>query len=166
MPELVIRVSYGDVNAEFTGKDADEVLHALNSFLISMIPELELARKLHVSYTLRDMADMFGEYIKLTPEGPRVMVQDSRMSDKQLIALQLVAARIAYELGRSERDGMAVQEIEQATALKPKSISSRLSELAKQNVVERRSGNRSAYYRITTYGIGWLSKELVARAHA
>jgi hypothetical protein len=28
------------------------------------------------------------------------MVQDPRMSDKQLIALQLVAARIAYELGK------------------------------------------------------------------
>ena len=91
------------------------------------------------------------------------MVQDPRMSDKQLIALQLVAARTAYELGKAERDGMTIQEIEQATALKPKSISSRLSELAKQNAVERRSGNRSVYYRITAYGIAWLSKELVAR---
>ncbi|MGB9733277.1 MAG: winged helix-turn-helix domain-containing protein [Conexivisphaera sp.] len=164
MPELTVHVSYGDINADFTGKDADEVLHALNSFLVSMIPELELARKLHLSYTLRDLAEMFGEYVKLTPEGPRVVVQDPRMSDKQLIALQLVAARIAYELGRSERDGMVVQEIEQATALKPKSISSRLSELTKQNIVERRGENRTIYYRITTYGIGWLSKELAARA--
>jgi hypothetical protein len=48
------------------------------------------------------------------------MVQDPRMSDKQLIALQLVAARIAYELGKAERDGMTIQEMEQATALKPK----------------------------------------------
>ncbi|MFP3136704.1 MAG: winged helix-turn-helix domain-containing protein [Nitrososphaeria archaeon] len=164
MPELRIHVSYGEVSAEFTGKDADEVLHALNSFLISIVPELELAKKLHVNYALRDLAEMFGDYVKLTPEGPRVMVQDPRMSDKQLIALQLVAARIAYELGKAERDGMTIQEIEQATALKPKSISSRLSELAKQNAVERRGENRSVYYRITTYGIAWLSKELAARA--
>ncbi len=163
MPELVVRVVYGDISAEFTGKDADEVLHALNSFLVSVIPELELAKKLHKSFTLRDLAEMFGDYVKLTPEGPRVMVQDPKMSDKQLIALQLVAARIAYELGRAERDGMIVQEIEQATALKPKSISSRLSELAKQNVVERRVENRTVYYRITTYGIEWLSRELASR---
>ncbi|MGC8555652.1 MAG: hypothetical protein ACP5NG_01365 [Conexivisphaera sp.] len=166
MPELRIHVSYGDVSAEFTGKDADEVLHALNSFLMSLVPELELAKRLHMSYTLRDLAEMFGDYVKLTPEGPRVVIQDPRMSDKQLIALQLVAARIAYELGRSERDGMTLQEIEQATALKSKSISSRLSELAKQGAVERRSENRSAYYRITTYGIGWLAKELAAHVRA
>ena len=160
VPGLKVRVEYNGVVADFSGKDADEVLHAIYGFLAGIIPELELAKKLHLRYTLRDLAEMFGDYIKVTPEGPRVMPPDVKLSDKQIIALHLIAVRVAYELGKTDSDRVTLQEIEKATALNPKSISSRLSELVKMNYVERVSENRTTLYRITTQGINWLAKVL------
>lgn len=160
MPGLKVHVEYDGIVADFSGKDTGEVLHAFNSFLVGILPEMELARKLHLSYTLRDLAELFGNFIKITPEGPRVIPPGVKLSDKQVIALQLVAMRVAYELGKADRDHMALQEIEQATALNPKSISSRLSELVKSNNVERKQENRTTMYRITTQGINWLSQVL------
>jgi predicted transcriptional regulator len=164
MPVLRVRIEYDGLKADFTGRDADEIIRAINSFLVNVIPELELARKLHLNFTLRDLADLFGDYIKITPEGPRVVLSGAKISDKQIIALQLVAAKVAYQVGKSDHESLTLQELERLTALNPKSISSRLSELVKLGYVERRTEKGSPTYRITTHGISWLSKVLRRRS--
>ena len=55
---------------------------------------------------------------------------------------------------------MGVGEIEGATGLYPKTISSRLSELTKSANVERVESDQGGKYRITTVGTSRLGEQL------
>jgi predicted transcriptional regulator len=79
-----------------------------------------------------------------------------------MVALQLVAARIAKDLGRLSDDAMQVAEMHAATALNPKSISSRISEMVKAGHVAR-DEKEQGKYRITTAGIHWLNSTIAKK---
>ncbi len=149
-------ITYKDTRVEFKGRP-NIVLESLHRFLSKHIPNLDLAEKIFLDYSLPEMIDIFSEYIKLTPEGPSVIAKN--IPDKNIIALHLVAYKIAKLLGKSEYDHLTAQELQRVSNLKPKTISSRLSELVKMRCVEKEVSNGSKY-RITTYGIHWLAEEL------
>ncbi len=121
---------------------------------------MDLARAISLNHSLNDMTLTFKEYVKITPEGPRVWTQDRRLSDRDTILLQLVASRIASLSGKAQTDAMSVGEIEAATGLYPKTISSRLSELTKSALVERLGTDAGGKYRITTMGVSRLGDQL------
>jgi hypothetical protein len=158
MDEVHAIISYKDTTVEFKGKP-DAVLESLYRFLMKQVPNLDLADKISLDYSLPEMIDIFSDYIKLTPEGPNVIVK-KKIPDKHIIALYLVAYRIAKLLDRIDDDKLASNELQKLTNLKPKTISSRLSELVKMRVVEKLSSN-GIRYGITTYGIHWLAEELL-----
>ena len=56
-----------------------------------------------MNFSTKDLVDKFKDYVKITPEGPRVWNQERKLSDKELVGLQLVAQRIASET----RDGVS-----------------------------------------------------------
>ena len=107
-------------------------------------------------------------FIKITAEGPRIILDPGetgikKVSDKQMVALQLVASRIVKDLGKTEIDGMSLSQIQFATTLNPKSVSSRLSELVKSGHVLRnntKDGVDTMLFTITTSGIHWLKSVL------
>ncbi|MER3601512.1 MAG: hypothetical protein C4339_02210 [Nitrososphaerota archaeon] len=162
--ELVI----GEVRTRFRGP-AERLMSFLLEFAAKYVPQLQLASKLCLSYSLAELAEKFGDYVKITPEGPRVMA-DERLSDKAQVALQLLAQRIAKELGRAPTDALQVKEICQLTGLKEKSVSSRLSEMSLEQHVERVKEGKAVKYRLATLGIKWLEeyirKQLKAPAPA
>jgi hypothetical protein len=159
---LAVVVSYGAVRVEFTGSP-DVVFRSLHEFISKEIPNIDLAKSISVNYSLNDLIQMFKDYIRFTEEGPRVWVQDRKLSDKDVIALQLVAAKAAMLSGRSKHDDMNVLELQAATSLLAKTIGSRLSELNKSGAVDRLEGEGTGRYRITTTGVhrlhGQLSKK-------
>jgi len=148
-------LSYGELKAEFSGTP-EAVLQSINEFVVKQIPSLDLAKKIHVNYSTQDLIRMFSSHVKITPEGPRVWSEGHKLSDKDMVALQLVASRIGFESGRTPNRALSVSEIQSFTNLNPKSASSRLSELAKAGYVERETSDQGARYRITTQGIHWL----------
>jgi len=149
---LSVSVSYGDVKVDFAGPP-DMVMRSLHEFVAKVIPEVDLAKAISANYSLNDILQMFKDYVRITPEGPRVWSQDKKLSDRDVILLQLVAARASSLSGRGGSDAMAVSEIQEATGLYPKTISSRLSELTKQTMVERIDSEGGGKYRISTVGI-------------
>jgi hypothetical protein len=91
-----------------------------------------------------------------------------KWSLKQIIALHLVASRIANGLGITQEDeGLQIYEIEYATQANSKSVNSRLSEMIKSGYVikdlkfDSTAGGveekPSTIYTITTTGIHWLN---------
>jgi DNA-binding HxlR family transcriptional regulator len=89
-----------------------------------------------------------------------------KFSDKQIVALQLVASRIAKGLGKIDDDRLRMSDLQSTTGLKSKSISSRLSELVKIGYVQRdvvRNEGELPAYRITTAGISWLNSIFAKR---
>ncbi len=157
--DLSISVSYGDSKTEFSGSP-EVVMRSLHEFVSKVIHNMDLARVISVNYSLNDLIQLFKEYVRVTPEGPRVWTQDKKLSDRDVIMLQLVAARIASLSGKTATDAMSVGEIEAATGLYPKTISSRLSELTKLANVERVDSEQGGKYRITTVGTNRLGEQL------
>lgn len=163
-----VTISIGDIRVQFNGS-ADSVITSVISFLTKQIPSLELANRISLNYTIADLIESYSDIIKITPEGPRIIpILDEvrKLSDRQIVALQLVASRIAKGLGKTEDDRLHMSDLQSATGLKSKSISSRLSELVKVGYVQRdvvRNGGELPAYRITTAGISWLNSVLTRR---
>ncbi|MDA4131931.1 MAG: hypothetical protein OK454_02220 [Thaumarchaeota archaeon] len=157
--QLSVSVSYGDVKVEFSGSP-DVVFRSLHEFIAKEIPNIDLAKSISVNYSLNDLVQMFKDYIRFTEEGPRVWVQDRKLSDKDVVLLQLVAAKAANLSGKGGKEDMSVSELEVATSLYAKTIGSRLSELNKVGAVERRDSEGTGRYKVTTTGVHWLHTQL------
>jgi len=157
--ELSVSVSYGESRVEFSGSP-EVVMRSLHEFVSKVIPNMDLARTISVNYSLNDLIQLYKDYVRVTPEGPRVWTQDRKLSDRDVIMLQLVAARIASLSAKAASDSMSVGEIQAATGLYPKTISSRLSELTKSANVERVESDQGGKYRITTVGTSRLGEQL------
>lgn len=158
-------MTYGETKVEFSGSP-EVVTRSLLEFVSKVVPNMDLARVISVNYSLNDLIQMFREYVRVTPEGPRVWTQDKKLSDRDVIMLQLVAARIASLSGKTVGDTMGVGDIETATGLYPKTISSRLSELTKSAYVERVDSEQGGKYRITTVGTNRLGEQLSKKFRA
>jgi len=155
-------VAVGDVKVQFSGS-AESVMASVMSFLSKQVPTMDLAKRISLNYAAQELVEAYSHLIKITPEGPRVIPDsDVRLSDKDTVALQLVAARIAKDLGRVQDDAMQVSEMHAATALNPKSISSRISEMVKAGYVAR-DEKEPGKYRITTAGIHWLNSTIAIK---
>jgi DNA-binding transcriptional ArsR family regulator len=157
--ELSVSVSYGETKVEFSGSP-EVVMRSLHEFVSKVVPNMDLARTITVNYSLNDLIQMFKDQVRITAEGPRVWTQDKKLSDRDVILLQLVAVRIASLSGKVPVDAMSVGEIEAATGLNPKTISSRLSELTKSAQVERVDSQGGGKYRIATIGVNRLGEQL------
>jgi predicted transcriptional regulator len=155
-------VTYGDTKVEFKGAP-EAVLESVLRFIAKEIPNIDLARKISLNYEASELIQSYAEYVKITPEGPRVITEGKKLSDKEVVAIQLVACRIASEVGRSDSPDTSVQDLQLATAMNPKSLSSRLSELSKLGYVQKVDGEQGIRYRITTQGIHWLNSTLLKR---
>lgn len=159
-------ISIGDTRVQFNGS-VDSVITSVISFLTKQVPALELANRISLNYSVADLIHSYSDIIKITPEGPRIIPTldgvEIKFSDKQIVSLQLIASRIAKGLGKAEDEGLRMPDLQSATGLKSKSISSRLSELVKAGYVQRivvKNGDGVPAYRITTTGISWLNSVL------
>jgi predicted transcriptional regulator len=167
---VIVSITVGEVKVQFNGSP-ESVLTSVINFLTKQVPTIDLARKISLSYAVTELIDLFSNFIKITPEGPRVILEHEefemkKLSDKEIVALHLVAARIAKDLGKTPNDGRQLSEIQFVTTLNPKSVSSRLSELVKAGHVLRdttANGNESSTYKITTSGIHWLNSVFAKR---
>ncbi len=157
--QLSVVVTYGEVKVEFSGSP-DAVFSSLHEFISKEVPNIDLAKSISLNYSLNDLVQMFKEYIRFTEEGPRVWGQDKKLSDKDVIALQLVAAKAALLSGKAKSDDMNLAELQAATSLLTKTIGSRLSELNKSGAVDRLERDGTGRYRITTTGVHWLHAQL------
>ncbi len=117
---------------------------------------MDLARKLSLSFSTKDLVDKFKDFVKITPEGPRIWNQERKLSDKEIVGLQLVAQRIASETRDGSSDSLTLSSLQETTSLNPKSLSSRLSEMTKAGFVIREVLEDKTQFKITTIGIDWL----------
>jgi predicted transcriptional regulator len=165
-----VSITIGDVKVQFNGS-ANSVMTSVITFLAKQVPTIDLAKKISLNYAVTELIDTYSNLIKITPEGPRVIPQlgeseIKKLSDKEMVALQLIASKIAKDLGKVGDDRMEISEIQSAMTLNPKSVSSRLSELVKAGHVIRdnaKNGTESVAYRITTSGIHWLSSTIAKK---
>jgi DNA-binding MarR family transcriptional regulator len=168
---LNVSIAIGDIRVEFNGSP-ESVIKSAIGFLVKQIPAIDLARKISLDYAVTELVDIYSALIKITPEGPRVIpesddtAEGKKLSDKEMVMLHLVASKIAKDLGKVQNDGMQLSEIYNATSIKPRSVSSRLSELVKAGYVLREGPEKDidyVIYKITTQGIHWLNSVIAKK---
>jgi len=147
---LKVDISYGELSATFSG-NPDDVLVAVTRFLASNVPAIDVAKKVLLKYDLQELIQMFSDYVKITDEGPRILVREN-LSIKQKITLQLVGNRIAYLLNKIQDEPVTLQDLINVLGLPGKSISSRLSELVKAGYITRIQDSKTTKYQISTWG--------------
>lgn len=166
---LSVSITLGDATAEFSGTP-EAVLQSVNSFISKQIPEIDLARQLSLNFSAKELVDKFKDFVRITPEGPRVWNPEEKggrkkLSDKELVGLQLVSQKIASETREGVQSSVTLASLQESTALNPKSISSRLSEMTKAGYViretneeeDKKKNKNGTCFRISTIGIEWLS---------
>ena len=155
--KINVTITFGLLRTEFSGTP-EEVVRMFNQFILQQLPQYDLAQKISASFSLNDLMLNFSNFIRITPEGARIW--STNLSDKEVIALQLVASKIEHLLNKRLSPNLSLQEIQSSTSLNSKSISSRISELVKANHVERESTEKGVTHKITTLGIEWLRQQL------
>ena len=104
---ISVSVAIGDIKVQFNGS-AESVLRSAIAFISKQVPTLDLAKRISLNYSSTELIESSAAFIKITAEGPRIIL-DSRetgikkISDKQMVALQLVASRIVKE-SRKDRN--------------------------------------------------------------
>jgi DNA-binding HxlR family transcriptional regulator len=165
-----VSITIGDIKIQFNGS-AQSVMTSVITFLSKQVPTINLAKKISLNYAATELIETYSNLIKITPEGPRVIPaldEESgmkKLSDKEMVALQLIASKIAKDIGKISDDAMQASKIQSAMAINSKSVSSRLSELVKSGYVARDNtkDGSAVVYRITTLGIHWLGSILAKR---
>jgi len=132
-------------------------MQSINSFISKTVPEIDLARKLAMNFSTKDLVEKFQNFVRITPEGPRVLSDQAKLSDKEMIALQLVAQRIASETRPGASPWLSLSNLQERTSLIPKTLSSRLSELSKSGYVTKEVADEKSQFKVSTVGIDWLS---------
>ncbi len=157
-------MNYDGLEAKFSG-NVEEVLKSLNEFVEKNIPSMSLAKNLTLNFSTAELVMKFQEFVKITSEGPRVWSQDKNLSDKEIVALQLVAERIEFETSDGGSKLVTLARLQESTSMNPKSLSSRLSELSKSGYVVRETQGSETGFRISTLGIDWLANVLSKKKH-
>ena len=162
LTDIIVSITFEDTKIDFKGEPND-VLVSINEFFLKQIPNLDLAKKISVNYSLEQLISIFSEYIKLTPEGPRIWIENKKLSDREKICLQLIAFHIDYLAKNSNNSQISMNIISNLTGLNSKSISSRLSELQKLGYVKKHNINYKILFQITTQGIYWLEQIIIKK---
>lgn len=166
-----VSVQYKDIKVQFSGEPENTLISVI-TFLSKHIPEIRLAEKISLNYSVSELIDMYSSIIKITPEGPKILpnteeIQSKKFSDKEIVMLFLLGSKIAFELGKISDKSFHVSDIQASTNLNPKSISSRLSELVKAGYVlksvNKENQTDSTGYNITTIGINWLNSSIAKK---
>ena len=111
-----ISIQYGDIRVNYSG-DPENVASSVMNFLSKNIPEIELARRISLNYSISELIDLYSPIIKITPEGPKILpdngeIQSKKFSDKEIVMLYLLGSKIAFELGKQSGKSSPIADIQ------------------------------------------------------
>lgn len=146
---LEVTIRYGSLEKRLNGPP-EAVAKDVLSFLMTVVPQLELASRLSLSMDLTELAKACEGIIAITPEGLVFTVPLDGLADRELILLHLAKARIAEMAGKSKTDMVQASELITATKRTSGTVAGRLSELCAESLAERKSKGE---YHATTLGL-------------
>jgi hypothetical protein len=155
---VTVHVKFDQIEQTFTGK-ADDVWVSVNRFFSEVIPAFTIARKMTLTVDLAELIEEAKGAIAIAPEGPEVLVPKDKLTDSEALQFYLLAAYIAFRLGKRTTDAMTKEELQAKLGKSPKITSTRLSELVKEGgVVKTDEGG----YKLATVAVKRLQGELKA----
>jgi len=158
--ELEVYLRYGDLEAEFKG-DPETVRNEVIRWLDKVVPGFLLATNVLIEPDYRSLAEKLSRYVNATRSGDIILLNESSALSMQMRVLATLGmAKILYLSELREDESMTLEELSSIVVSTPKSVSSRLSELRSNGLVEKVVRSKPVKYRITLSGLLHLLDKL------
>jgi len=144
-----VSIKYQAMEVKFSGT-LNEVTRLFLNFMNKNFPAYELISGLMLTVDFMHLLKELEGIIAITPEGTILTINRENIGDREVILLDLIKMRVAYQLTKSDKDSVSIADLLKATGGKPSSTAARLSELVDIGWVDRVGRGE---YRITTYGL-------------
>jgi len=155
--EVVIR--YRDVEKTIRG-NPQEVFRNVFRFLSETIPALDIVSRITLTVNFADFLKEAAGVFAVTPEGVVVLTPPEALTDRELVLLYLVRAKVSYETGRSEKETLLASDLISFTGKGSGTVAGRLSELSGEGLVERTGKGE---YRVTTFGLHRFQQDVLPK---
>jgi hypothetical protein len=155
--EVVIR--YRDVEKTIRGSP-EEVFRGVFQFLSETIPALDVVSRITLTVNFADFLREAAGVFAVTPEGVVILTPLEALTDRELVMLNLVRAKVAFETGRSEKETLLASDLISFTGKGSGTVAGRLSELSGEGLVERTGKGE---YRVTTFGLHRFRQDVLPK---
>jgi len=159
---ITIQIKYENIEKTFTG-NPEQVWLAINKFFSEFLPSFEIAQKLTLNVDLQKLAKECEGLIAFSPEGANLLVARDKLTDNETLGLLLLAGYVGYRLGRLESDGVSRDKLQTRLGKDAKIASTRLGELVKSELAVKTPSEK---YKITTFGVMQMQKEIIPKIKA
>lgn len=160
--EVTVLIKFGELEQTFRGKP-DEVWLLINRFFAKTFPAIKTLRKIMLTIDLEKIIEDLEGVIEISKDGPHILLPRNKLTDKELLMLSLLGMHIAYKLGILERNFLSRDELRQKLGKSSKIVSTRLSELCKDGLVNKTENDE---YKITDFGIRFFQKQILPKIRA
>lgn len=160
--KITVHIKYKDLEETFEGSP-ENVWLSVNRFFGSFLQGFEIADKVILKIDLQQLIKNCEGILAFSREGPNLLVSRNKLTDNETLALWLLAAHLGFQLGLLKSDAISKDELQVRLGKSSKIVSTRLSELVKSDIGAKTPEDN---YRITTFGIAQMQKEIIARVKA
>jgi hypothetical protein len=157
--EVEVTIRYRDVQNTVKG-NPDQVFRAVFQFLAENIPAYDVVSKITLVVDFADFLKETAGVFAVTPEGVVVLTPPEALTDRELVLLYLVRAKIGFETGRSEKETLLASDLVSLTGKGSGTVAGRLSELSGEGLVERTGKGE---YRVTTFGLHRFRQDVLPK---
>jgi len=157
--QLEVTIRYRDVEKTIRGSPED-VFRDVFRFLCETIPTLDTVSKITLTVNFADFLKEAAGVFAVTPEGVVVLTPLEALTDRELVMLNLVKAKVAFETGKSEKETLLASDLISLTGKGSGTVAGRLSELSGEGLVERIGKGE---YRVTTFGLHRFRQDVLPK---
>jgi hypothetical protein len=157
--QVEVAIRYRDVEKTIRGSPED-VFRGVFQFLSEIIPALDVVSRITLTVNFADFLREAAGVFAVTPEGVVVLTPLEALTDRELVMLNLVRAKVAFETGRSEKETLLASDLISFTGKGSGTVAGRLSELSGEGLVERTGKGE---YRVTTFGLHRFRQDVLPK---
>jgi len=157
--DIEVTIRYRDVEKTIKGKPGD-VFRSVFQFLSETVPALDVVSRITLTVNFADFLKDAAGVFAVTPEGVAVLTTLEALTDRELVLVHLIRAKIAFETGRSEKETLLASDLISLTGKGSGTVAGRLSELSGEGLVERIGKGE---YRVTTFGLHRFREDVLPK---
>jgi hypothetical protein len=158
-PQVEVAIRYRDVEKTIRG-NPEEVFRGVFQFLCETIPALDVVSRITLTVNFADFLKEAAGVFAVTPEGVVVLTPPEALTDRELVMLYLVRAKVSFETGRSDKETLLASDLISLTGKGSGTVAGRLSELSGEGFVERIGKGE---YRVTTFGLHRFQQDVLPK---
>jgi hypothetical protein len=157
--QVEVTIRYRDLEKTIKG-NPDDVFRGVFQFLSETIPAFDIVSKVTLAVNFAEFLKEAAGVFAVTPEGVVVLTPPEALTDRELVLLYLVRAKVAFETGRSDKETLLASDLISFTGKGSGTVAGRLSELSGEGLVERIGKGE---YRVTTFGLHRFQRDVLPK---